>query len=82
MGDYFSYTMARASHIRWDDDAVHFVLDQRAYLDLYSASSLKQQSINLIPSQPIFVLMGEAANTNFIVFGLNSPRLPHSRQAL
>ena len=26
--------------------------------------------------------MGEAANTNFIVFGLNSPGLPHSRQAL
>jgi hypothetical protein len=27
-----------------DDDEVHFVLDQRAELDFYSASSLKQQS--------------------------------------
>ena len=29
---------------RWDDDDLHFVLDQQAYLDFYSASSLKQQS--------------------------------------
>jgi hypothetical protein len=28
----------------WDDNDVCFVLDQHAYLDLYSASSLKQQS--------------------------------------
>ena len=27
-----------------DDDDVHFVLDQHAELDFYSASSLKQQS--------------------------------------
>jgi hypothetical protein len=27
-----------------DDDKVHFVLDQHAELDFYSASSLKQQS--------------------------------------
>ena len=43
-----------------------FVLDQHAYLDFYSASSLKQQSadrhvaplghIILIPSQPVFAL--------------------------
>ena len=45
---------------------VHFVLDKHAYLDFYSAISLKQQSagrhvvllrhIILIPSQPVFVL--------------------------
>ena len=29
---------------QWDDDEVHFVLDQHAELDFYSASSLKQQS--------------------------------------
>ena len=31
-------------NIQWDDDDVRFVLDQQAELDLYSASSLKQQS--------------------------------------
>ena len=30
---------------QWDDDEVHFVLDQHAELDFYSASSLKQQSV-------------------------------------
>ena len=28
----------------WYDDDVHFVLEQHAELDIYSASSLKQQS--------------------------------------
>jgi hypothetical protein len=50
----------------WNDNEVHFVLDQHAELDFYSASSLKQQSasrhvaplghIILIPSQPVFAL--------------------------
>jgi hypothetical protein len=31
-------------NFQWDDDEVRFVLDQHAELDLYSASSLKQQS--------------------------------------
>ena len=31
-------------NFQWDDDDVRFVLDQHAYLDFYSASSLKQQS--------------------------------------
>ena len=54
-------------NFQWDDDdEVRFDLDQHAELDIYSASSLKQQStgrrvtplghINLIPSQPIFAL--------------------------
>ena len=68
----------------WDDNDVCFVLDQHAYLDFYSASSLKQQST----SQHHFtkdtlswfwasqfpewcVLSGEAANTNFIVLWFN-----------
>jgi hypothetical protein len=55
--------MARTS---WDDDEVRFVLDQHIELDVYSASSLKQQSagrhiaplghIILIPNQPVFAL--------------------------
>jgi hypothetical protein len=59
--------MARTSYVQWnDDDDVHFVLDQHAELDFYSASSLKQQSagrhvaplghIIMISSQPVFAL--------------------------
>ena len=66
---------------------VCFVLDQHAELDFFSASSLKQQSVDrhdaplwhiiLITSQTFFaltpkwcMLIGEAANRNFTVFGL------------
>ena len=52
-------------NFQWDD-AVRFVLHQRAELDFYSASSQKQQSagrhvaplghIILITSQPVFAL--------------------------
>ena len=41
---YFSAISCREQvNFEWDDD-VRFVLDQHAELDLYSASSLKQQS--------------------------------------
>ena len=50
---------------QWDND-VRFALDQHAYLDFYSSSSLEQQSaswhfaslghIILIPSQAVFGL--------------------------
>jgi len=53
-------------NFQWDDDNVHFVLDQHAWLDFYSASSLKQHSegrhvaplghIIMIVSQPAFDL--------------------------
>jgi predicted alpha/beta hydrolase len=36
--------MTRTSYSQWNDDDVRFVLDQQDYLDLYSASSMKQQS--------------------------------------
>ena len=62
-------TISRREQVnfQWDDDGeVHFVLDQHAELDFYSATSLKQQSagrdvvplghIILIPSQPVFAL--------------------------
>jgi hypothetical protein len=35
----------REVNFQWDDDEVRFILDQHAGLDLYSASSLKQQSV-------------------------------------
>jgi hypothetical protein len=42
---FFSYIMARTSYIQWNDDDVCFLLDLHAYLDFYSASSLKQQFV-------------------------------------
>jgi hypothetical protein len=66
---FFSYIMERISYFQWDDDEVHFVLDQHASLDFFnSANSLKQPSadrhvtplgytyIILITSQPVFAL--------------------------
>ena len=51
------------------DDEVRFVLDQHAELEFYSASSLKQQSVDryvvplghiiLIQSQPVFALSSQ-----------------------
>jgi len=41
---FFCDIMARKSYIRWDNNVVRFVLDQPNFFDLYSASSLKQQS--------------------------------------
>jgi hypothetical protein len=53
-------------NFQWDDDEARFVLDQHVELDLYSASSLKQQSagrhvsplgrIILIPSRQVFTI--------------------------
>jgi hypothetical protein len=50
-------------NFQWDEDEVRFVLDQYANLDFYSASSLKQQSVDryvapighivFIPSLPV-----------------------------
>jgi hypothetical protein len=60
---FLSYIMEKTSYIKWDDDYVCFVLDKHAYLDFYSAGSLKQQSMGrhvaprghiiLIHSQPV-----------------------------
>ena len=51
---------------QWEDNEVRFELEQHAYLDFYTASSLKQQSadrlvaplghIILIPNQLVFAL--------------------------
>jgi len=64
---FFYHIMARMSYIQWnDDDDVRFVQDQHAKLNLYKASSQKQQfagrhvaplrHIMLILSQPVFAL--------------------------
>ena len=74
-----------------DDDDICFVQDQYTQLDFYSTSSLKQRSacrhddplgcMIRILSQPVCsycMLSGEAANKNFIVFGLTWPVNPQS----
>jgi hypothetical protein len=40
---FFSYLMARTSYVEQDNDDC-IVLDQHAWLDIYSARSLTQQS--------------------------------------
>jgi len=40
---FYSHTMTRSIYIRWDDD-VHFVVGRHAEMDVYTVSSLKQQS--------------------------------------
>ena len=42
--DWLLLKFHKLDNIWWNDDEVHFVLDQHAELDFYSASSLKQQS--------------------------------------
>jgi hypothetical protein len=42
-GQFFSYILPRTSYIAiWNDDEVRFVLDQQAWLDLYTDNALKQ----------------------------------------
>ena len=63
---FFSNIMWRKGYIQWDDNDIHFVPDQHAEFDFYSASSLKQQSVGrhvaplgyviLISSQPVFTI--------------------------
>ena len=54
-------------NFQWNDDEVHFVLEQYAQLDSYSASSLKQQSVDrhvtpLGHEPTIYRTRGEHAN--------------------
>ena len=80
--------MARTSYIHWNDDDVCFVLDQHVLkLDLYRASSLKQQSEGrhvashsetltwFQVDQILRLLIKDAVNTNFIVIGSTQPVL-------
>jgi hypothetical protein len=45
--------------VQWDDDEARFVLDQLAKLDLYSGSSLKQQSVDFKICIIVFVAIKE-----------------------
>jgi hypothetical protein len=49
-------------NFQWDDDEVHFVLDQHAEFDFYSASSLKQQSTDrhVVPLRHMLFLLNAA----------------------
>ena len=40
------YIITRTSYSWWDDDEARFVQEEHAELDFYSASSLKQQSVD------------------------------------
>jgi hypothetical protein len=40
------YIITRTSYSWWDDDEAHFVQEEHAELDFYSASWLKQQSVD------------------------------------
>ena len=45
---FYSYIMyLEQVTYQWDNEEIYFVLDQHAKLDFYSASSLKQQSVNI-----------------------------------
>jgi hypothetical protein len=66
------------------DNVVHFVLEEHTWLDVYSSSTLKQQSVGIpvallimiIPSQPVFAFTNreDVAHTNCI--GLNRAAYP------
>jgi hypothetical protein len=66
LSNFSAISWREQANFQSDDDEVRFVLDQHAGLEIYSASSLKQQSagryvaplghIILIPSQPVFAL--------------------------
>jgi hypothetical protein len=85
-----SYIILGTNDIWWDYDDFRFVLDQHAWLDFFSASSVKQQfagmhvaplrHIILSPNQPVFVIDAYclAANTTCMVSGLTRPRLEHT----
>jgi hypothetical protein len=52
-------------NFQWDDNEVRFVLDQHAEFDMYSASSLKQQSVgrDVAPLGYIILNMGSFSLT-------------------
>ena len=54
-------------NFQWDDDEVHFVLDQYAKLDFCCASSLKQQS-----ADRHVALLGHIILIQYLIFLLNA----------
>ena len=62
ISNFSALSWRRQATSRWDDDDVHFLLDQHAYLDFYCASSLKQQSADrhVAPLGHIFLILTQA----------------------
>ena len=64
---------------QWDNDEVRFVLDQHIYLDLYSATSLKQQSAGRRVTSHSDTLFWLQANQP-LLFLINAARLAEKQQ--
>ena len=91
MSNFSAISRREQATFRRDDDVILFALDQHTLLDLYSASSLKQQSagrhvaplkhIILIPVNPSLlffiksICLAENQKYQLIVFGLTRPCL-------
>jgi hypothetical protein len=54
-----SYIMARTSYIQWNDDDVHFILDQHVELDFYFASSVNNSlwTLRLLLVIPCYIIL-------------------------
>jgi hypothetical protein len=55
MNNFSAMSCREQITFQWDDDDVHFLLDQHASLDYFNTSSLKQQSLDkhVTPTQTI-----------------------------
>jgi hypothetical protein len=67
---FFSYRWRERVNFQLDDDEVRFVLDQHAYFDFYSASSLQQLLVifswlNRISSVMVSVLASSVIDRGF-----------------
>jgi hypothetical protein len=85
--------MTRTRYFRWEDnDDIHFVLEQHAYLECYNVTSLKQQSMSVhvgtlswfSDNQSLLEFFNIAVDTNFIIFVwtwqvLKQPTIYHIR---
>jgi hypothetical protein len=61
---------ANSTIFQWDDNEVRFVLDQHTELDLYSASSLKQQSVDRHACHPTLTHYPDSEPTSLCSFSL------------
>jgi len=85
-GQLFSFIMTRIIYmIRWDDDDVHFVLDQYNFYRLAHWNNSPRVDVSLHPdtltwfraNQSLFLLL-IATHTNFIVFDLTQFEIEHT----
>jgi hypothetical protein len=54
---YDSISLLEQVNFQWNDDEVRFLLDQHAELDFYSASSLKQQFVDISVSPFLCIIL-------------------------